>query len=441
MLDNDSLASRDPLMMSSATIHDGDTLQTWEIVEVEEGAEPVGRYTYCTSDLFYPICIGDVLEDTYRIEHKLGHGESSTVWLAHDIKRGKDVALKIMIAEYKGEDEGEDEYRMQKEIIRTVQDTSKLVTYLTTFSLRGCNSCKGNNHRVLVFPVRGPSFSDTLYPEMGAFFPGEVYPPSFYVFKSFSMATRMSAARQLLQTLECLHKAGIVHNDLNRGNVMWGVAPLDNLDTKTKYEYLGRPLKITLPSDVWKKGELVKRLDVPKSLITDTVYLGDFGLATKAGTDIRHKMLSHVNIISHAPERFHNLNSSFASDMWSYMCIFIELYLGIVPWVDNNYFSMVSKMVTILGSLPKQWKGCYNSYVTAFNTCDNSWYDQRRKPNPKYTLEKLIKRERPEVGSVELYHLLNIMSKGFCYSPEGRLSATELLQDPSFQAVMEIHCR
>jgi hypothetical protein len=45
-------------------------------VDIEEGAEPVERYT---SNLFYPICIGDVLEDTYRIEHKLGHGESSTV--------------------------------------------------------------------------------------------------------------------------------------------------------------------------------------------------------------------------------------------------------------------------------------------------------------------------------------------------------------------------
>jgi hypothetical protein len=104
------------------------------------------------------------------------------------------VALKIMIAEFKGENEGEDEYRMQKEIIRTVQDISKLVTYLTTFSLRGC---KGNNHRVLVFTVRGPSFSDTLHPEMDALFTGEVWPPSFFIFKSFSMATRMSAANRL----------------------------------------------------------------------------------------------------------------------------------------------------------------------------------------------------------------------------------------------------
>jgi serine/threonine protein kinase len=250
------------------------------------------------------------------------------------------------------------------------------------------------------------------------------------VAKGFGMPT---------QGRDCAHAN--YSTDLNKGNVMWGVAPLDNLDTKTKYEYLGRPLKMTLPSDLWRQGELVKRLEVPKSLITDMVYLGDFGLATKAGTDVRHRMLSHLNIVFYAPERFHNENPSFASDMWSYMCISIELYLGIVPWVDNNYSWMITKMVSVLGPLPKQWKGCYNSYVTTFSTYDNSWYDQRRKPNPKYTLETLIKRERPEVSSVELNHLLNIMSKGFSYSPEDRLSATELLQDPSFQAVMEIHCR
>ena len=222
---------------------------------------------------------------------------------------------------------------------------------------------------------------------------------------------------------------------------MWGVAPLDNPDTKTKYESFGQPMKITLPPNLWRRGELVKRLDVPKSLITDTVYLGDFGLATKVGTDVRHKMLSPLEIFFHAPERFHNVNPSFASDMWSYMCIFIELYLGFVSWEKDNYFSMIEKMVRVLGPLPKQWKGCYNSYVTTFSKCDNSWYDQRRKPSRDFNLESLIKRERPEVSEVERNHLLNILFKGFSYSPQDRLSARELLQDPSFQAIMEIHCR
>ena len=70
---------------------------------------------------------------TYRIEHKLGHGGFSTVWLARDIQEEKDVALKIMIPG----NAGEDEYKMQTEILRTVQDTSNLLTYLKTFFLPG----------------------------------------------------------------------------------------------------------------------------------------------------------------------------------------------------------------------------------------------------------------------------------------------------------------
>jgi Protein kinase domain len=157
--------------------------------DVDGYAEPEDWYIF---DLLYPICIGDVLEDRYRIEHKLGHGANSAVWRARDIQKLKDVALKIMMPG----DEGENEYNMQNEIINTVQDTSNLVTYLDTFFLRG----QKGDHRVLVFDVRGPNFYLTLWPK------------GISAFENFSMATRMSAARQLLIALERLHNAGIVHN-------------------------------------------------------------------------------------------------------------------------------------------------------------------------------------------------------------------------------------
>ena len=189
---------------------------------------------------------------------------------------------------------------------------------------------------------------------------------------------------------------------------MWGV---DKLNTETKHECLSRFSKIPLPSNLWRQGELVKRLEVPRSfLITDTVYLGDFGLAAKAGTEVRHK-LPRRDIFSHAPERFHNANPSFVSDMWSYMCLFIELYLGFIPWETcqfPDYFTMINRMVSTLGPLPKQWKGCYSGYGTS----ENSWYDQRRKPKREDTLESIIKRNRPDLGSVELNHLLTITSCG-----------------------------
>jgi hypothetical protein len=59
---------------------------------------PAASWTL-TAGLFYPI--GEVLVETYRIEHKLGDGR---FWLARDIQNEKDVALKIMITGNMGED-------------------------------------------------------------------------------------------------------------------------------------------------------------------------------------------------------------------------------------------------------------------------------------------------------------------------------------------------
>jgi serine/threonine protein kinase len=89
-------------------------------------------------------------------------------------------------------------------------------------------------------------------------------------------------------------------------------------------------------------------------LITDAVYLGDFGMATEAGTEAREKVLSPMNTNYYAPERFHNVNPSFSSDMWSYMCLFSNLYLGNVPWSSYSNMSMVTRMVETLGSLPRE---------------------------------------------------------------------------------------
>jgi serine/threonine protein kinase len=165
------------------------------------------------------------------------------------------------------------------------------------------------------------------------------------------------------------------------------------------------------------------------SLLGETVYLGDFGMAIKAGDEVDHKVLWPT--IYCAPERFHNAKPNFASDMWSYIVIFTQLYLGFVPWECDH---CVSLMVRIIGPLPKQWKGHYN----AFGSCNDSWYDQDIKPHR--SLGTMVMRARPDISPTELNHVLSIMSKGFSYLPENRLSATQLLQDASFKAVMDIYC-
>ncbi|KAJ5985558.1 hypothetical protein N7522_012754 [Penicillium canescens] len=317
-------------------------------------AEPEDNYDPKDNPhVFYPICVGEVLNERYRVENKLGHGGSSTVWMAYDLQDETDVALKIMCS---GES-GESEISIHGEITRNVQDPSHLVTCLATFLLPG-NEC---DHRVLVLPLRGPSMD-------------------FYYRDRIPFASRISAAKQLLMAVESLHKAGIVH----RG------------------EFDGQEL------DLWKEGELVNELEVPSNLRTEDFYLADFGLAMKIGDEPQKGFPPDLHC---SPERLHNQDPSFACDMWSYMILFAELYTG---------------------PLPSHWKGlCIDA--------EDSWYDQDRLPDPEFSLASTIETDLPDADPIEREHARSLMTRMFTFCPEERLTATQLLQDPSFKAIMEIH--
>ena len=92
-----------------------------EEVDLEYIAEPWHKYsTKDTSHVFYPIYVGEVLDQRYLIEHKIGFGGFSTVWMAHDLHSDRDVALKI-ISSREG-DWGKFEIRIQDRIAQDEQD-------------------------------------------------------------------------------------------------------------------------------------------------------------------------------------------------------------------------------------------------------------------------------------------------------------------------------
>ncbi|KAL7917809.1 hypothetical protein ACQKWADRAFT_305835 [Trichoderma austrokoningii] len=54
----------------------GDFVDSDYECDVEDACEPLDRYE---EELYYPLCIGEILVNRYRVEHKLGHGGFSTV--------------------------------------------------------------------------------------------------------------------------------------------------------------------------------------------------------------------------------------------------------------------------------------------------------------------------------------------------------------------------
>ncbi|KAJ5921318.1 hypothetical protein N7466_009644 [Penicillium verhagenii] len=379
-----------------------------EELDLEELVEPWHRYeTKDNENVFYPIYLGEVLNERYLVEHKLGFGGGSTVWMAFDLQEKRDVALKVMaLGEW-----GDNETRIQDEIIKTVQDTSRLVIYTATFFLpRDITSY----HRVLVFPMKGPSICT-------------------FTLKRTPIASRMSAAQQLLETVASLHEAGFIHRDLNARNCMWGLAPINILSRGAKYDLLGRPLKQTIPfvnPSLWKRGELVSPVKFPEDLRTDEFYLCDFGLAKKIGDLTTQRGYPPMHYCS--PDRLHKQEPSFACDIWSYMVIFSMLYLTFPPFPIFLEGGVVSGMVECLGPLPEQWKGLYTHPGGL-----DSWYDQSQSPDLENDLAAKIAYFRPDADPVERQHVQSIMSRVFIYHPEKRPTASELLRDPSFRAIMD----
>lgn len=199
---------------------------------------------------------------------------------------------------------------------------------------------------------------------------------------------------------------------------MWGLKPDTDREPDLVSKVLGRPHVVSIPVQTFKDGHLVAPVTFPADLLSDTVYIGDFGLTIKNGNLVKHKWQSPAIYCS--PERFHNQNPSFASDIWSYMCVFSELYMGFNPADAKMGF-----LVHVFGPLPEKWKGLYTA-----GKDNDEWYNQDANRVERLSLKAMIERGNKEANLEERELVFKFMMKGFCYEPRCRLTAMELLRDP-----------
>jgi serine/threonine protein kinase len=214
---------------------------------------------------------------------------------------------------------------------------------------------------------------------------------------------------------------------------MWDLKSFDNFSLSDKYKSFGQPIKLHTPPTVWKAGEIVKPMDIPSTFLTDKFHLADFGHSIKIGVSVTPKWIGPW--IYCAPELFHGKDPSYASDMWSYMCLFSELYTKLTPFHPYLGGALLDRHVFRLGPLPQKWEAHYNGP----DPKEESWYNQNPTPDPERTLKRLIQFTRPEISTAEHDLVLSIMSRGFNYLPERRLAAVQLLHDPDFQPLMEMY--
>ena len=105
---------------------------------------------------FHPIHLGDKLNsDRYLVLNKLGHGVDSTVWLAHDTRDDKAVAVSVLMSEISGA-AAQNRFAIQHRLACGDSSHPGHTTMLIPtddFEINGPNG----KHSCFVTPVMGPS--------------------------------------------------------------------------------------------------------------------------------------------------------------------------------------------------------------------------------------------------------------------------------------------
>src|SRR5688572_7788462 len=138
--------------------------------------------------------LSTALLDRYRIEREIGSGGMATVFLAHDLKHDRDVALKVLRPELAAVLGGQ---RFLHEIsISARLDHPHILTLIDS------GAADGFLYYVMPF-VRGESLRAKLDRE-----------------RQFRLDEALDITRQIASALDYAHRQGVVHRDIKPENIL-----------------------------------------------------------------------------------------------------------------------------------------------------------------------------------------------------------------------------
>ena len=181
---------------------------------------------------YHRVMIGDIYDNRYRVVRKLGWGVYSTVWQCYDVRREREIALKIQKSAPEYTNAAMNEIEILENIRRqTLADEihSHVVELEEHFYFQGSHG----KHVCMVFELLG----DTLLHEIQERGPLEV--PEV-----------RSVTRCLLECLAFLHeRIGVLHTDIKPENVLRDVGPR---------QHYGRVKLVDLGTAFYKHNQTVR---------------------------------------------------------------------------------------------------------------------------------------------------------------------------------------
>ncbi|KAH7151111.1 kinase-like domain-containing protein [Fusarium sp. MPI-SDFR-AT-0072] len=285
---------------------------------------------------YHPVQINDKLHSNrYRIVHKVGHGSSSTVWLARDKKTSEYVAIKVGRAD-SNKNEGQTMSRLSA-ASKSKPFTPKL---LDRFTIEGPNG----SHPCLV-TAPASSLVDAKLASTSHL---------------FQLSTACSLATQSIMAIAHVHSLGYAHGNFHLNKILLPLPSLNSLSIKQLYAKYGEPLLepvyhiegsavVLLPRGV--PSHLVQpiSLGVPSDeiLLQDAnVLISDFGDAFRPEDKTTFK--------SNAPSTVRT---------WSLGCASFELFAHrtlfsyIIPYAGRITAQQVHLSGSFIGEWLDKWEG------------------------------------------------------------------------------------
>ncbi|ODA83067.1 hypothetical protein RJ55_01576 [Drechmeria coniospora] len=389
---------------------------------------------------FHPVMIDDVLHHRYRVVDKLGYGGYATIWLAHDSRLHRYVAIKVGVSSLSCPSS-------EPKILRRLSDSNPTVspvdppaiaaealpTILDEFELQGPN---GIHHCYATLPAQG-SVQEAKFSRL---FPIQV-------------ARALSA--KLLLAVDFVHSQGFVHGDIHLRNILIKLpSTLDQLSVdqfRDKYgepeqvpvrRYDGLPLPPSIPPQAVLPVILGKEaqdftLDDARALV-----LSDFGEAFAPGTEQRLGKDCHVPLIKRPPEAMFEPDTplSFPSDIWS---------LGHAIWdilgVKSVFYELepqnevVAEQIDVLGlqHFPSRWRTLWERPQAEGeglygNIPRKPAHDRQTLPPLEELFEDKVqkwrrKRHAGVFGEEETRAILELMRGTLALSPEKRWTTQQIL--------------
>ena len=180
---------------------------------------------------------GTVLDERFRIRAVLGEGGMGCVYLAHDLERGHDVALKILVPQYRGRADREQRLLNEATFARRVGEHPALPQLHGAGRLRDLDGCPYVAWEV----VQGGDLNSVLLSRRRI-------PPR--------VATQWAGL--LADALCAMHRAGVVHRDVTVTNVF-----IERPDADARVKLIDLSHAALVPEPGTPSRRLTREFEVP----------------------------------------------------------------------------------------------------------------------------------------------------------------------------------